>query len=339
MKLSRSSIAAAALAATLCASGLKSDAQAGNAIPAHAPTSALAATHDFDGDGKSDILWRDTSGDVAVWLMNGATVSQSAGLVTVPSSLTIIGQHDFDGDGKADILWQDSSGSFGYTGYLSIWFMNGAAVSSAARLGAMNSDWTPYGTGDLNGDGKGDILWRDTNWTSSWAGIVMDFIPTISYNVNYGAIPSTWTILGDTTNEILWRDTAGDIALWGMLNAQVASDTVLGTVTTNFVVQGVGDFNGDGKIDILWRDINSGALSIWFTNGTQVTSAASVGTLSSNWSVAQIGDYDGDGKSDILLLDSAGDVAMWLMNGSTVSSSVSVGNVGPTWQVQNLNTN
>ena len=86
MKLSRSSIAAAALAATLCASGLKSDAQAGNAIPAHAPTSALAATHDFDGDGKSDILWRDTSGDVAVWLMNGATVSQSAGLVTVPST-------------------------------------------------------------------------------------------------------------------------------------------------------------------------------------------------------------------------------------------------------------
>ena len=162
---------------------------------------------------------------------------------------------------------------------------------------------------------------------------------TISLTRNYGAIPSTWTILGDTTNEILWRDTAGDIALWGMLNAQVASATVLGTVTSNFAVQGVGDFNGDGKIDILWRDTNSGALSIWFTNGTQVTSAASVGTLSSNWSVAQIGDYDGDGKSDILLLDSAGDVAMWLMNGATVSSSVSVGNVGPTWQVQNLNAN
>ena len=34
-------------------------------------------THDFNGDGKSDILWRDTSGDVAVWLMNGSIVSQS----------------------------------------------------------------------------------------------------------------------------------------------------------------------------------------------------------------------------------------------------------------------
>jgi hypothetical protein len=104
-------------------------------------------------------------------------------------------------------------------------------------------------------------------------------------------------------------------------------------------VQGAGDFNGDGKIDILWRDTNSGALSIWFTNGTQVTSAASVGALPSNWSVAQIGDYDGDGKSDILFLDSAGDAAMWLMNGATVSSSVGVSNVGPTWSVQNVNAN
>jgi hypothetical protein len=82
--------------------------------------------------------------------------------------------------------------------------------------------------------------------------------------------------------------------------------------------QGVGDFNGDDAVDILWRDTNSGALSIWFTNGTQVTSGAAVGTLLSNWSVAQVGDYNGDGKSDILLLDNVGDLAVWEMNGHGV---------------------
>ena len=108
-------------------------------------------------------------------------------------------------------------------------------------------------------------------------------------------------------------------------------------MTSNFVVQGIGDFNGDGKIDILWRDTNSGVLSIWFTNGAQVTSGAAVGALSSNWSVAQIGDYNGDGKSDILLLDSSGDVAVWEMNGATVISSAGLGNVGTTWTVQATN--
>jgi hypothetical protein len=30
---------------------------------------------DVNGDGKADIIWQDTSGTVAIWLMNGATVS------------------------------------------------------------------------------------------------------------------------------------------------------------------------------------------------------------------------------------------------------------------------
>src|SRR5262249_4517691 len=44
----------------------------------------LWATGDFDGDGKSDLAWRDTSGIAAVWMMNGATLSQSAGLGSAP---------------------------------------------------------------------------------------------------------------------------------------------------------------------------------------------------------------------------------------------------------------
>ena len=40
--------------------------------------------------------------------------------------------------------------------------MNGAAMSSAAAVGNLTSNWTLFGTGDLNGDGKGDLLWRDS---------------------------------------------------------------------------------------------------------------------------------------------------------------------------------
>jgi len=64
-----------------------------------------ANTHDFDGDGKSDIAWRDASGNLAVWLMNGAQVVQSAGMGGAPSVWTLVGQRDFNGDGKYDWLW------------------------------------------------------------------------------------------------------------------------------------------------------------------------------------------------------------------------------------------
>src|SRR5258706_1104858 len=58
--------------------------------------------HDFNGDGKSDILWRDTSGNVAVWEMNGTTVlnPNTAGVENVPTTWSIVGQRDFNGDGK-----------------------------------------------------------------------------------------------------------------------------------------------------------------------------------------------------------------------------------------------
>jgi subtilisin family serine protease len=42
------------------------------------------ASHDFNGDGKSDIVWRNTSGTIAIWLMNGATLSSSAASAGCP---------------------------------------------------------------------------------------------------------------------------------------------------------------------------------------------------------------------------------------------------------------
>ena len=84
--------------------------------------------HNFDGDGKSDIVWRNTSGEAGVWFMNGAMVSSTPSFGVVPNSWSIVGQRDFDGDGKADLLWRNANGDIG------IWFMIGASVTSAPIL-------------------------------------------------------------------------------------------------------------------------------------------------------------------------------------------------------------
>ena len=80
-------------------------------------------SHDFDGNLTSDIAWRDTSGNIAVWLMGGAVIASSGALGNVPTSWSIVGQRDFNGDGKADLLWRDTSGN------TAIWFMNGTQVA------------------------------------------------------------------------------------------------------------------------------------------------------------------------------------------------------------------
>lgn len=47
-------------------------------------------TIDFDGDAKSDILWQHTDGTVAIWFMDGLTISPaSGGFAVVPSDWQI----------------------------------------------------------------------------------------------------------------------------------------------------------------------------------------------------------------------------------------------------------
>ena len=74
------------------------------------PACAGHPSHDLNGDGASDIVWMDGSGDFAVWLMNGSSIlgAQPIGTLT---GWSLVGQRDFNGDGMADLLWRDSSGN------------------------------------------------------------------------------------------------------------------------------------------------------------------------------------------------------------------------------------
>ena len=82
-----------------------------------------------------------------------------------------------------------------------------------------------------------------------------------------------------------------------------------------------GDFNGDGKADILWQN-DSGQAAIWLMNGTSVLSASNVGANPGTaWHVKGTGDFNGDGKADILWQNDNGQAAIWLMNGTSVLSA------------------
>ena len=54
---------------------------------------------------------------------------------------------------------------------------------------------------------------------------------------------------------------------------------MIGNVPLTWNIVGTGDFNGDGKSDLLWRD-NLGNDAMWFMNGTQIASTAGSGQRS-----------------------------------------------------------
>jgi hypothetical protein len=328
------SVALSADARTLVVGGQEDNAGKGAVWVFAQPGAGLsAATHDFNGDGRSDILWRDGGGNVAQWLMNGSTITGNSVIGTIPASWSVVGQRDFDGDAKHDILWRDGGGN------VALWLMNGATVSSAVTIGNIPANWNVVGTADFDGNGKGDILWRDGG--GNVAAWFMNGATLASVAV-LGTIPANWNVVGTADfdgngkGDILWRDGGGNVAAWFMNGATLTSVATLGNIPANWNVVGTGDFDGNGKGDILWRD-GGGNVAVWFMNGAAISSVVTLGNIPANWNVAQTGDYNNDGKTDILWRDGGGNVALWLMNGATVASVVDVGNIPANWAVQGAN--
>src|SRR5207245_2047757 len=85
-------------------------------------------------------------------------------------------------------------------------------------------------------------------------------------------------------------------------------------------VQGIGDFDGDGKADILWRNTSTGENYIYLMNGRMIASQGSINSVSDQaWQVEAVGDFDGDGKSDMLWRNaSTGQNYLYPMDGTTI---------------------
>ena len=281
----------------------------------------IAGTGDFNGDGKSDILWRHISGAVAIWLMNGFNI-QSNGLVGTPGNgWQIAGTGDFNGDGKSDILWRHISGA------VAIWLMNGFNIQSNGLVGTPGNGWQIAGTGDFNGDGKSDILWRHISgavaiWLMNGFNIQANGL--VGTPGNEWQIAGTGDFNGDGKSDILWRQISGAVAIWLMNGFNIQANGLVGTPGNEWQIAGTGDFNGDGKSDILWRQI-SGAVAIWLMNGFNIQANGLVGTPGNEWQIAGTGDFNGDGKSDILWRQISGAVAIWLMNGFNIQANGLIG--------------
>ncbi|MCG6553166.1 MAG: FG-GAP-like repeat-containing protein [Candidatus Magnetominusculus sp. LBB02] len=296
--------------------------------------------HDFDGDGKSDILWHNQdTGNVVLWLMDTATVKSFASVGSVSLDWQISAVGDFDGDGKTDILWKNTK-----DGSLHIWFMNGLTIASHKDLSTIGSDWDIKAVGDFNGDGIADLLFinkANRDKMVIWSMNGADFIDArfIAQNVASGwEVAGVADFDGDGKDDILFRnESLGLLAVWLMNGQALKTATMVSPLTDpQWRIVRVGDFDGDGKADILYKNVNTGDIAIWFMYGSTVDRAKTVATVKdSNWQIIRVGDFDGDGMLDILWQNiSTGQLYVWFMNGATIKSQASLGAVSdPNWFV------
>lgn len=298
--------------------------------------------NDFNGDGRSDILWRNDAGALSEWLgQGGGTFAYNPNAAyQVDVNWRIAAFADFNGDGRDDVLWRHNNGG------IMEWLgqSDGTFAYNPNAVYQLGTNWSLGGTGDFNGDGRDDILWRnEVGAMSQWLGQANG---TFVYNPNAAyQLPTNWELgtvgdfNGDGRDDILWRNEVGAMSQWlGQANGTyVYNGNAAYQLPTNWALATSGDFNGDGRDDILWRN-EVGAMSQWLgqADGTFVYNGNAAYQLPTNWQLATSGDFNGDGRDDVMWRNEVGALSEWLgqANGTFAYNPNAAYLLPTTWHIQ-----
>ena len=246
---------------------------------------ASQARSDFSRDGKSDLVWQNSAGERALWLMNGTSLSSGSNLGSVDPQWDIAGTGDFNNDGSADILWHNLQ-----NGQVVIWLMNGGSFSSGAAVLTVHPSWRVGAVGDFNGDGRSDIVWQNTG-TGARAVWFMSGT-SLSGTASLTSVGTEWQIRGagdfngDGRCDIVWQNANnGARAVWLMNGTSLTGSANLPSASPEWDIAGTGDFDFDGKVDLVWQQRVTGARALWLMNGTTLRSGVSLGTVPPNWTI------------------------------------------------------
>jgi hypothetical protein len=325
-------------------------------IPGVTSTDVFATPGDMNGDGYPDILDRTLAGNLM--LIGGASIPTDEGYRTAQSAggiwtqiTQLVAPGDFDGDGKPDVLTEGADGA--------LWVRSGTGranplFGTATKIGW---GWNVYShviaAGDLNDDGKGDLLGirpDGTLWfyagTGKLSATNSGYMPArkVGWGWNtFSGVVGAGDLNGDGKDDLVAYRQDGSAVFYGGTgvidekhqgyNAGVSIGSVAVPVADAVAPQ---DFNGDRKADLMIRK-SDGDLLLYPGNGkasgegTMFQAPYRIGT---GWSVFQsisgVGDADGNGTMDLLAVRPDGSALFYAGTGTA-------GKLKPGFSAQMLN--
>jgi hypothetical protein len=218
------------------------------------------ALGDFNGDGKLDLAVANlSSNNVSILLGTGVGTFSAPTNFAVDEGPVSVAVGDFNGDGKLDLATANEGNG---SRNVSILLGTGSGTFGAATSVTLGGNFpTSVAVGDFNGDGKLDLA-----------------VPITTFN---GIVPVGVSILlGTGTGSFSAATTSAPV---DSRNQNVA----------------VGDFNGDGKLDLAVAGSDSS--SILLGDGTGSFSAPTNVVVGGRY--VAVGDFNGDGKLDLAMVD------------------------------------
>jgi uncharacterized protein (DUF1800 family) len=315
---------------------------------------------DIDGNNRSVLLTRTNNASGTPQLLAGRLNSatnqfQFTAQDDPGSAHRLVGVADFDGNGKSDLAFQNiTQGEFGD---VNSW----ADFSSLSpRLfRQVKQVWDVQATGDMDGDGRGDLVWRYVVPNSPDTGVSYIWFtnatgaPAVRKR---GGAPLNWQLLGandlngDGAADMVYVSPDNSVRVLMATANRTCANYSAGSVPAGFKAVAYADFTGNGRAELLMRNPANGQMQLLalnamgislppFTGNPDDRDIACTATISpiansisalpvadASWQLYATGDFNGDGVFDIVWLRTDGTLTLWQMNRAAAPTVVA--NVG-----------
>ncbi len=232
----------------------------------------------------------------------------------------VVSTADIDGNGTDDLILRSTTGT--------------TEEIAAYRLGTLEegdslvslrefdtTEWSAAGTGDLDGDGRDELIYWQGATDATGSSRSERKVMVSSFHDNGGhnrdtvleiSVSGDWDVIavGDVANPnkdcehvVLHNATTGTVAYWDYNVFGTMTQFTLGTIdgSENWTCVDSGDFNGDGKDDLLWLDDDNNL--VW-SDSNDRCETYTLGSLKdaalNGYTLEGTGDFDNDGIAELL---------------------------------------
>lgn len=202
-------------------------------------------------------------------------------------------------------------------------FIPGNYYPITYRTGTLRVVQQNFVQGDVNVDGKPDVLWESTDGQHTvW---YQNGLTNIGWAyLHSGQMDPAWRLVGigdfngDEKSDLIWESADGQHTVWyedGLKNIGWAY-LHAGKMDPAWRIAGVADFNQDGKSDLVWESAD-GQHTVWYQDGITNIGWANLhaGKMDPSWRIVGVGDFNYDGKPDLVWESGDGQHTVWYQDG------------------------
>ena len=259
---------------------------------------------------------------------------------------------DLDGNKSPDLIYQNVTQ--GDSGEVRAWKDFDSSQDRSLRSARLL--WRLDATGDLDGDGFGDLVWRFTGSTANAGDTGVSYVwftngTAVTQVRKRGGAPLDWTLLGaidvnaDGAADMIYISPTNEIRVLMATPNRTCANLSAGFLPTGFTALKAGPFVRTGRPEVLMRNVTTGEVRLLILDGTgfqlpaatadpnDPNASCTSSTLrvlnlaipfaftDPSWMFFGTADFNGDGFLDVVWKRPDGSLYLWLTSGSDLPLS------------------